>query len=107
MIHLKRLMESVDYGNGRPAQELLLMEEGLKYDYVSVFAGENFLFAYTCTGRVIRLSLTNFKGKIKSAYWMDPVTGMQTFICEVTGKEEAVFLPPEREDGSDSVLVIR
>ena len=54
-----------------------------------------------------RLSLTNFKGKIKSAYWMDPVTGMQTFICEVTGKEEAVFLPPEREDGSDSVLVIR
>lgn len=38
---------------------------------------------------------------------MDPVTGMQTFICEVTGKEEAVFLPPEREDGSDSVLVIR
>lgn len=107
MIHLKRLMESVDYGNGRPAQELLLMEEGLKYDYVSVFAGENFLFAYTCTGRAIRLSLTNFKGKIKSAYWMDPVTGMQTFICEVTGKEEAVFLPPEREDGSDSVLVIR
>ena len=107
MIHLKRLMESVDYGNGRPAQELLLMEEGLKYDYVSVFAGEDFLFAYTCTGRAIRLSLTNFKGKIKSAYWMDPVTGMQTFICEVTGKEEAVFLPPEREDGSDSVLVIR
>ena len=83
--------DRVSFCGGVDTQELLVQD----------------VYKRQCTGRAIRLSLTNFKGKIKSAYWMDPVTGMQTFICEVTGKEEAVFLPPEREDGSDSVLVIR
>lgn len=43
MIHLKRLMQSVDFTHGRPAEDYLLEEQGEKYDYISVFAGEDFL----------------------------------------------------------------
>lgn len=107
MIHLMELMESVDYVHGRPAQELLRAAQGEKYDYISVFAGEDFVFAYTYTGREISLSLKDYAGKELGAYWMDPVTGRSTFICDVTGKEEVTFLPPEREDGTDIVLVIK
>lgn len=68
---------------------------------------KDYLFAYTCTGRTISLSLEHFKGKKLDACWMDPVTGLQTFICDVTGRLQADFRPPEREDCADSVLVIR
>lgn len=107
MSHLKKLMESVDFTHGRPAQEYLLSEQGERYDYISVFAGADYLFAYTVTGREVSVSLEAYAGKEMSAYWMDPVTGVQTFICEVTGKDKVTFLPPEREDGKDAVLIIR
>lgn len=107
MSHLKKLMESVDFTHGRPAQEYLLSEQGERYDYICVFAGVDYLFAYTVTGREISVSLEAYAGKEMSAYWMDPVTGVQTFICEVTGKDKVTFWPPEREDGKDTVLIIR
>lgn len=107
MIHLKKLMESVDYQAGHPAQEYLLSPQGEKYDRISVFAGGDYLLAYTYTGREIGLSLKAYQGITLEAYWMDPVTGMNSFIGDVTGKEEASFLPPEREDSQDIVLVIR
>lgn len=106
MIHLKGLMESVDFTHGRPAGEYLLEPNGSRYDYISVFAGEDYLFAYSFTGRKISLSLERYQGKRLGAYWMDPVTGLLTFICDVTGKMQAQFLPPEREDGPDAVLAL-
>lgn len=107
MAFLKGLMESVDYGNGRPAQEYLLSEQGEKYDRIQVFAGEDFLIAYTCTGREMRLSLQAYEGKELAAYWMDPVTGQYSFIRRVQGGGEFAAAPPVREDGTDAVLLLR
>ena len=59
------------------------------------------------SGRTISLSLEHYQGKKLGAYWLDPVTGLQTFICDVTGRMQMEFRPPEREDGTDAVLVIR
>lgn len=106
MIHLKRLMESVGFENGRPAQELLCGDAGERYDRVSVFAGDSFILAYTFTGREIALDLSPYAGQGLSAYWMDPVTGLRSYLRAVPGKKEERFAPPSREDGSDTVLVI-
>ena len=106
MIHLKRLMESVGFENGRPAQELLCGDAGERYDRVSVFAGDSFILAYTFTGREITLDLSPYAGQGLSAYWMDPVTGLRSYLRAVPGKKEERFAPPSREDGSDTVLVI-
>ena len=105
MVHLKKLCERVGFEKGHPAQEYLLSEQGEKYDYISVLAGDDFLLAYTVTGRPIALSLKAYGGRKLQAYWMDPVTGMYTYVSMVTG-EEATFNPPEREDGTDVVLVL-
>ena len=107
MVHLKKLMESVGFEKGRPAQEFLSGEQGEKYDYISIFAGEDFLLAHTYTGREISLSLEAYRGKRLAAYWMDPVTGLQTYIRTAEDEEKVSFLPPEREDGTDIVLVLK
>ncbi|MDE6925424.1 MAG: glycoside hydrolase family 140 protein [Acetatifactor sp.] len=106
MVHLKRLCERVGFEKGHPAREYLLHGQGEKYDHVSVFAGEDFLLAYTVNGREIPLSLGDYADRRLAAYWMDPVTGLYTYSGEVSGTGEAVFTPPEREDGTDSVLVL-
>ncbi|MCR2049675.1 glycoside hydrolase family 140 protein [Acetatifactor muris] len=106
MVHLKKLCEWVGFEKGHPAEEYLLSEQGEKYDYISVLAGEDFLLAYTVTGRQIALSLKAYGGRKLQACWMDPVTGMYTYIGMVTG-DQATFNPPEREDGTDAVLVLQ
>ncbi len=107
MIHLKKLCERVGFDKGRPAQEYLLCEQGERYDRISVFAGEDFMMVYTVNGRRIRLSLDVFAGKNLEAYWMDPVTGIYTYMGAPVGGGEAEFYPPEREDGEDIVLLIQ
>ncbi|MDO4284572.1 MAG: putative collagen-binding domain-containing protein [Eubacteriales bacterium] len=65
------------------------------------------MLAYTYTGRTICLDLGAYEGKTLDAYWMDPATGAMSFIREVTGEREVSFTPPPREDGPDSLLVVR
>ena len=52
------------------------------------------------------MSLEAFEGRELEAYWMDPVTGLCTYAGGITGGGEALFAPPEREDGTDCVLVL-
>lgn len=107
MIHLKKLCERVGFEKGRPAGEYLLCGQGERYDRISVFAGEDFLMAYTVNGRKMDLSLEAFVGKNMEAYWMDPVTGIYTYAGTVTGGENVSFTPPQREDGEDIVLLLQ
>lgn len=107
MIHLKKLFERVGFENGRPAGEYLLCGQGERYDRISVFAGEDFLMAYTVNGRKMDLSLEAFVGKNMEAYWMDPVTGIYTYAGTVAGGENVSFTPPQREDGEDIVLLLQ
>lgn len=107
MIHLKKLCERVGFEKGRPAEEYLLGSQGERYDRISVFAGEDFLMAYTVNGRQIALNLGAFAGKKLEAYWMDPVTGIYSYAGIAAGGSEASFAPPKREDSEDIVLLLQ
>ena len=106
MVHLKKLCERVGFEKGHPAGEWVIHGQGEKYDYISVFAGEDFLLAYTVNGRQFALSLEAFVGRELDAYWMDPVTGLYTYAGGIMGGGEVSFAPPEREDSSDCVLML-
>ncbi len=106
MGHLRRLMESVDFTAGRPAPQLLCGENKERYDRISIFAGPDFLFAYTYTGQPICLSLTAWQGQKLDAYWMSPVTGCLSYIQTVTGCDSMTFIPPKREESTDIVLAL-
>lgn len=107
MAHLKYLMESVDYQNGFSAQHFLAGEEGKKYDRISAFAGEDFIFCYDYSGRPFALDLKDYTGRF-DAYWMDPVTGVYSYFGTINGGEQTKYTPVKRLKGhSDWVLVLR
>lgn len=108
MKHLAELMTSVNFIKGHPADELLLSGQKERYDRVSVFASEEFVFCYDYNGIGFKLDLTPYKEKELEAYWYDPTTGVYSFIGSVKGKKDITVIPPKRPGSSnDLVLVIK
>ena len=108
MKHLKDLMTSVDFTEGRPAEELLLSGQGKMYERISVFAGEDFIFCYDYLGKEFTLDLTGYAGKWLYAYWLDPVSGVYSYLGDMTGKKAVTVKPVTRFSGhNDWVLVLR
>lgn len=105
---LKDLMESVDYQSGHEATALLLSPQGKKYRRISVFAGNDFLFAYTYLGEAFTLSLTPYAGRRLTVSWFNPVSGRESFLMDATGKESIAVKPVKRfTPDNDWVLVVR
>jgi hypothetical protein len=108
MGHLRKLMESVDYQKGRPAEELLLSGQKERYGRIAVFAGPGYLMAYDYLGEAFAVDLKDFKGKQAQAWWFNPVSGTYSYFADFTGKEQAEVRPVARfTEDNDWVLVIR
>lgn len=105
---MRRLMESVDYQNGHPAEELLLSGQKERYERIAVFAGADYVFAYDYLGGEFTLDLKPYAGKKLSAWWFDPSDGVYSYLGDFTGKEQVCVKPinKQRED-NDWVLVIK
>ena len=105
---MRRLMESVDYQNGHPAEELLLSGQKERYERIAVFAGADYVFAYDYLGGEFTLDLKPYTGKKLSAWWFDPADGVYSYLGDYTGKEQVCVKPinKQRED-NDWVLVIK
>ena len=108
MGHLRKLMESVDYQKGHPAEELLLSGQKERYGRIAVFAGPGYLMAYDYLGEAFAVDLKDFKGKQAQAWWFNPVSGAYSYFADFTGKEQAEIRPMARfTEDNDWVLVIR
>lgn len=108
MKHLADLIKSVDYENGRPADELLLSGQKEKYDRVAVFAGKDYLLAYDYTGSCFEINISGLECKKKYAYWHDPVSGVSSFLGDVTHLQSLEAEPPKKYSGqNDWTLVIK
>ena len=104
---LKDLMESVDYQNGHPAEELLLSGQKERYHRIAVFAGEGYLFAYDYLGEEFTVSLKEFEGKNAIVYWFNPVSGRKSFLMDATGRSEITVKPVKRfTEDNDWVLMV-
>lgn len=101
-------MESVDYQSGAPAEEALASGQKGKYERVSVFAGEDFMFAYTYLGKPFELDISGLKPDRLESYWFDPSAGIYSYAGDVETKSVVRFVPPKRySDANDWVLVLR
>jgi len=108
MKHLKELITSVDYENGRPADELLISGQKERYDRVAVFAGRDYLLAYDYTGGRFVINISGLECEKKYAYWHDPVSGVYSFLGDVTHLETFEAVPPKKYSGqNDWTLVIK
>lgn len=106
--YLKRLFESVNFTCGTPRTDLLVSPQKERYHRVSVFAGKDYLFAYTYAGDKFEISLELFKGKKAAAYWLNPASGAKSFIGTFEGQNSASFRPAKRRgDSNDWVLILK
>ena len=106
MGHLRKLMESVDFINGRAKEDLLVSANKEKYEHISVFAGDDFIFCYDYLGIPFTLDFSSYHGNMKF-YYMDPLSGGYGYEGSVTGETKVRFSPPEKLEGhNDWVLVL-
>lgn len=104
----RRLMESVEYWQGRAAEDLLLSGQKEKYHRVAVFAGTDWIFAYTYLGEEFTLSLSGLMGKESHAWWFNPVSGVKSYLMETTGKPQITVKPHARfTQDNDWVLIVQ
>lgn len=106
MSHLVSLMESVDFQNGKPSEELLAGEQKEKYHHISVFAGEDYILCYDYLGEEFTLKLGAYAGKSLRAAWFDPASGVYSPLGEIKAEETAFKPVPKYSNGNDWVLKI-
>lgn len=107
MKYLKQLIMSKPYFERVPANDLLSSPQGAKYDYVAVTRGNDYLFAYTCNGSNIDLSLDKLPWRRFRVSWFNPQNGNMkpAGIHMKTGP--VCFDPPgEKSNGNDWVLIL-
>ena len=108
MRYLKDLMMSVDFTEGSPMDEVLLYGQRERYFRVATFGGEDFLLCYTYSGDEFMVDLTHFKGRTVDLYWLNPQSGVYSYI-ETLKDAEKFFAHPAKKDAdiNDWVLVIK
>lgn len=105
--YLKKLILSRPYFERISDQSVVAGNEGEKYDRILVSRGENYLMAYTYTGRDFTLQMGKIAGKKVVAWWYNPRTGKATRIGKYKNKGTVLFNPPyDKKNGNDWVLVI-
>jgi len=107
MTHLAKLMNSIDFVNGRCAEDLLVGKQEEKYGYISIFAGTDYILCYDYSGRAFALQMKEYKNRKMQAYWFDPETGVYSFLQEVYQQDVLELIPPKKEKDSDYILVLK
>jgi len=107
MKFLRELILSKSYYDRVPANDLLAVRQGEKYDYIAVTGGNDYVLGYTCNGSDISLDLNKLPWTKYKASWFDPRTGIVTEIGANNNEGVAIFDPPGiKEQGNDWVLML-
>ena len=105
MRYLKELISSVDFTVGVPRDDLLIGGQREKYERVAVFAGMDYILAYSFTGNSFELNMSSL-GEA-DAWWFSPVSGVYSYIGRVSGKEFSGNPPKVYGEDKDIVLVLK
>lgn len=105
MTHLKALIESVDFINGKAEDSLLISGQKEKHNRVALFTGDDFAIAYDYSGNEFVLDTQRFHGL--DMWWVSPVTGIKSYIgkCNENSFTAKPFSKIE-EGNTDRILYI-
>lgn len=107
MKHLKDLVETVDYYNGKSNDEILIGGQREKYDRVAIFHSDKFLMAYTYLGDKFSLDLGKINFEKCESYWFDPISGIYSFAGIIQNNKKE-FVPPKKHCGhNDWILLLK
>ena len=108
MQYLRKLMESVDFVNGKPNDRLLLYGQKERYHRIAVFAGKDYVLCYDYSGDQFLLDLSDYMDRTMDAYWMNPQDGTYSYITTLKDVQKWLASPVSRKDkANDWVLVLK
>lgn len=105
MFYLKQLMESVNFTEGTPRDDLIVGGQREQYDRIAVFAGSNFIFAYSYTGKQFALDLSEYENM--QIWWFSPSNGTYSYTGTAGGKIYTPSMPSLYSYDTDLVLVLK
>jgi hypothetical protein len=107
MQYLKKLILSRPYFDRVFDSTVIVGSAGVRYDFIPVAHGTDYLLAYTYTGRTFSLKMGIIHGKEVTAWWYDPRSGESTLIGLLPNTGTHRFHPPGKvSEGNDWVLVL-
>jgi hypothetical protein len=107
MQHLKNLILAYPFFTRIPDQSVLANKQGARYERVVITRGDDYLLAYTYTGRRFALRMGVLRGEQVKAFWYDPRTGLRTELGILENSGITEFQPPgEPAPGNDWVLIL-
>ena len=108
LMHLKKLMESVDFVNGRPDDNMLLYGQKERYHRIAVFAGVDYVLCYDYSGDQFLLDMSRYMDRPMDAFFMNPQDGTYSYIATLKGIRKWLASPVARKDrANDWVLVLK
>ena len=106
MGHLRRVMEFLHWQEGHAFAELLMHNDGQRYDYNLAYAAQNAACVYTYTGAPFEVDTDALPFEKGKAYWFDPVIGGASLIGEAGREGIKRFIPPDRRLGQRDWLLV-
>lgn len=107
MQHVRNLVLSRPYLERINDQSVVAGDEGTKYDKIIVSRGNDYLMAYSFTGREFTVQMGKISGKTMLGWWYDTRTGEAHKIGEFANNGSVKFNPPgNKYNGNDWVLVL-
>ncbi|MFW6309291.1 MAG: glycoside hydrolase family 140 protein [bacterium] len=107
MKYLKKLILSRPYFERIFDQSLIAGDEGERYERVIACRGQDYLLAYSYTGRTFSLNMEKISGDRVKTWWYNPRNGTNIYIGEYTNTGIQKFNPPgQQRDGNDWILVV-
>jgi len=105
--YLKKLILSRPYFSRIYDPTVIDGDPGFQHDRVVTTRGDDFLFAYSYTGRSFTLQLGHISGSRLKAWWFKPKDGTSELIGQFKNDGVQSFDPPgEEKQGNDWVLVL-
>lgn len=106
MKYLKKLMLSRPYFERIPDSSLVV-NQGIRYNYLAATRGKDYAFIYTYNGREIKVNMGKIEGQKVKASWYNPRNGNTRSIGSYTNSGTRNFDPPgEERAGNDWVLIL-
>ncbi|MGI6672547.1 MAG: putative collagen-binding domain-containing protein [Christensenellales bacterium] len=89
-------MELLPWHEAKPCQEVLLGNNGTKYDYNLAIGTFEKVMVYTHSGKPFAINPIHLPFETLYLYWFDPVAGNYSYLGSRGIEDSLLFDPPKR-----------
>lgn len=106
MGHARRIMQALDWQDGKPGDALLAQDAGEGYAHIRAMITPAAACCYLYEGQPVAIHLDALPCKTADIWWFDPAVGGISYNGQVEANGTATFTPPDRRCGQNDFLLV-